>query len=142
MPQAVPTPEQRTLLKELRAGWAFAWTSSQTPPPYPGGPPGPGKAKRGEECKCILADTLTGKAFAVAVGPDEPAAFNRVMEKAKTAEQPMTPAEQAVEINRLKAELAAVRAGQPAPVPPPALTPTELEAQADAQDELNEVLNA
>tara|TARA_Y100000310_G_scaffold341801_2_gene442214 strand:- start:294 stop:818 length:525 start_codon:yes stop_codon:yes gene_type:complete len=113
MPTAIPNQEQRDMLQNLRAGWTFVHTSSQSAPLTPNGLPEPGRAKPGEECKCMLVEQVTQKAFLVAVGPDEQVAFNRVMEKAKTAERPQTPAEMAVELAELKKELAAVTSTRP-----------------------------
>ena len=134
MPSVVPTPEQRALLTELRAGWAFQWTQSQTAPLTPNGLPAPGKAKPGQECKCVLIERHTGKGFASGYGPDEPSAFNTAVESAKTAERPMTPAEQSVEIKRLREELAAAKAGDViVPEAPARVTAGELVKQMKAK---------
>lgn len=104
------TKAQRNLLNELHSGWVFQWTGSRSAPKTLGGLDEPGKAKPGEECKCILIDKYQNRAFCMAVGPDEQTAFDRTMVKAQTTERPLTPAENVVRMAQLERELAEAKA--------------------------------
>lgn len=63
-----------------------------------------------EAVVCRLIDTLTGKTWCAATGPDEPTALTKALEAADPEKRPMTPAEVAAENARLRQELAAERA--------------------------------